>query len=482
MQTKMMGGKINRRAFVQSAGLLGLTAGLVSPDGLHAAVSEASEAAGSLSLKRELKLDDQWDVIVVGGGPSGCAAATAAAREGAKTLLIEGTGVLGGMGTSGMVPAWTPYSDGNRLIYQGIAEKVWRESKKGVPHVPENQSHWVDINAEHLKVVYDNLVKRHGVKVLFFTRLAGVDMKDDRTVNAIIVVNKAGLTACKAKVYVDCTGDGDLAVWAGAKYAVGDKAGDIQKPTFCFMVANVNTKGFKRTEENPEIHPGNPKSPIYKILETKDYPLIIDNHVCAQLVGEGTVQFNMGHLEGVNPLDPDSLSEAMARGRQQVAQELAALKRFLPQVYEKAFIVNSCNLLGVRETRRIEGDYTFTVEDWLARREFDDGIGRNINYIDIHKGSVMNDFKYPHYKSGESHGIPYRILTPKGKDNLLVAGRPVSTDEIAFGSLRIMGACLVTGEAAGLAAALAAKQSARNVHQIDVAELRKRLKEEGQLL
>jgi hypothetical protein len=473
-----MSNKINRRTFVRNAGLLGLTAGLASQNGLRAA---DNEAAGSITLKKELNIDDQWDVIVVGGGPAGCAAAAAAAREGAKTLLIEGMGVLGGMGTAGMVPAWTPYSDGNRLIYQGIAERIWRESKKGVPHVPEAQTHWVDINAEHLKVVYDNLLKQYGVKVLFFTRLASVDMKDDNSINAIVVVNKAGLTAYKANVYIDCTGDGDLAAWAGAKYAVGDKDGDIQKPTFCFMVANVNTKGFKHTEENPEIHPGNPKSPIYKILETKEYPLIIDNHVCTQLVGEETIQFNMGHLEGVNPLDPTSISEAMARGRQQVIQELAALKRFLPKVYGNAYIVNTCNLLGVRETRRIEGDYTFTLEDWLARREFDDSIGRNINYIDIHKGSVMNDYKYPHYKKGESHGIPYRIMTPKGKNNLLVAGRPVSTDEIAFGSLRIMGCCLVTGEAAGLAAAMAVKQADHNVHQIDIAHLRKRLKEEGQI-
>jgi hypothetical protein len=474
-----MNHKINRRSFVRNAGVMGLLGSFLGIRNAQAA--EKEQEKGTLTLNKTVNVDNQWDVIVVGGGPSGCGAATAAAREGAKTLLIEGMGVLGGMGTAGMVPAWTPYHDGNRIIYQGLAEYVWRESKKGVPHVPEHQYHWVDINAEHLKVVYDDLVKKFGVKVLFFTRLASVEMKDDNTVDSIVVVNKAGLSAYKAKVYIDCTGDGDFAAWAGAKFEIGDKEGITQKPTACFMVANVNTKGFKQSEENPEIHPGNPKSPIYKILETKEYPLIIDNHVCTQLVGEGTIQFNMGHLDNVNPLDPTSLSEAMIQGRQQTIQSLTALKRFLPNVYGKAYIVNTFDLLGVRETRRIEGDYTFTIDDWLARREFEDSIGRNINYIDVHKGSVMNDFKYPHYKKGESHGIPYRILTPKGKNNLLVAGRIVSTDEISSGSLRIMGCCLVTGEAAGLAAALAAKQTDHNVHNVDVAHLRNRLKEEGQI-
>ena len=476
-----MSRKMNRRDFVQKAGLAGLTAGIVSA-GNASTFGNDTPGSGSITLNQSLKVDDQWDVIVVGGGPAGCAAAAAAAREGAKTLLIEAMGALGGMGTAGMVPAWTPYSDGNRLIYQGLAKRVWLESKKGVPHVPESQTAWVDINAEHLKVVYDDLLAQYGVSVLFFSRLASVDMKDDNTINAVVVANKAGLAAYKAKVYIDCTGDGDLAAWAGAKYDVGTEDGETQPMTFCFMVANANTKDFKRTPENPEIHPGNPRSPIYKILETQDYPLIVSNHVCTHLIGEGTIQFNMGHIVGIDPLNPASLSEAMQRGRQQVIQHLAALQRFLPYVYEKAYVVNTADLLGVRETRRIEGAYTFTVDDWLARREFDDSIGRNIYYIDIHKGPVMDDHKYPHYKKGESHGIPYRIMTPKTKHNLLVAGRPVSTDPIAFGSLRIMGCCLVTGEAAGLAAALTAKQNDRNVHNVDIAQLRKRLQEEGQII
>jgi hypothetical protein len=158
------------------------------------------------------------------------------------------------------------------------------------------------------------------------------------------------------------------------------------------------------------------------------------------------------------------------------------LKKYIPEVYGRSFIANTCSLLSVRETRRIEGDYVFTLEDWLNRRDFDDSIGRNNYYVDVHIGDSMNDERYEHYKRGETHGIPYRVLTPKGLTNLLVAGRTISTDALSFGSLRVMPVCLVTGEAAGLAAALATKQADRDVHKVDVQYLRKRLKEEGQMI
>ena len=133
--------------------------------------------------------------------------------------------------------------------------------------------------------------------------------------------------------------------------------------------------------------------------------------------------------------------------------------------------------MGIRESRRIRCDYTFTVDDWLARREFEDNIGRNCYYIDVHKKGGKS---YPRYKKGESHGIPYRCLTPVGLKNVLVAGRCISTDQAALGSLRVMPPAMVTGEAAGLAAALSARQARPDVHSVDVAQLRRRLVEEGQ--
>ncbi|MDR0430588.1 MAG: FAD-dependent oxidoreductase [Tannerellaceae bacterium] len=466
---------MDRRTFVKNAGYIGLAASF--PAVGSAAVSISSNEKSNLLLQKKIPVDNRWDVIVVGGGPSGCAAAIAAAREGANTLLIEAMGVLGGMGTAGLVPSWTPVTDGEKFVYRGIAEKVVLESKKGVPHVPANKFDWLPINAEHLKIVYDELIKDYKVNVLFYTRLAAVEMKSDNEIKSIVVANKSGLTAYKAKVYVDCTGDGDLATWAGAKVFVGNEKGKTQLPSFCFALANVNVEAFRKA---PSLHYTNKNSLIYQILESKEFPLIIDNHVVTPMVAQGTVQFNIGHMRGLDPTNPDSLTEAMFRGRQMVIQYHQALKKYLPDVYSESFISNTCSLLSVRETRRIEGDYIFTIDDWVARRDFDDGIGRNNYYVDVHIGDSMNDERYDHYKKGETHGIPYRILTPKGLTNLLVAGRCVSTDSLAFGSLRVMPPCLVTGEASGLAAALAAKQSNHDVHKVDIQQLRKRLKEEGQ--
>jgi hypothetical protein len=467
--------KQTRRKFLacSGAGVLGILAGGGSYAGTRPSIEEKKR------LARDVSNDKIFDVIVVGGGPSGCAAAAAAAREGAKTLLIEAMGVLGGMGTAGMVPSWTPFSDGEKLIYKGLAEKIFLESKKGVPHVPANRLDWVPIHTEYLKIVYDRLMKEYGVKVLFFSRLATVEMGSAGIIDAITIANKAGLNAYKASIYVDCTGDGDLATWAGANVFKGNQNGDMQMPSFCFSFANVNEEAFRKS---PSLHYTNPNSLIYKILESNEFPLIIDNHVVNPMVSPGVVQFNIGHLKGLNPLDPDDLTEAMFRGRQMVVQYHEALKKYIPEVYGQSSIASTCSLLSVRETRRIEGDYIFSVEDWLARRDFDDSIGRNNYYIDIHIGAAMNDERYAHYKKGETHGIPYRILTPKGRKNLLVGGRCVSTDAIAFGSLRVMPACIVTGEAAGLAAAIAAKQANHDTHKVDTQHLRKRLKEEGQLI
>jgi hypothetical protein len=166
----------------------------------------------------------------------------------------------------------------------------------------------------------------------------------------------------------------------------------------------------------------------------------------------------------------------MMTGRQIAAQYLQALQDFQPKTFGGSFLARTGSLLGVRDSRRIEGDYIFTVDDWIQRKTFDDEIGRNCYFIDVHKAG----HKETRYGKGESHGIPYRCLTPKGLKNVLTAGRCISVDEESFGSLRVMPPCLVTGEAAGMAAVHAIKQSKNDVHKIDVKYLRKRLKEEGQ--
>jgi hypothetical protein len=331
---------------------------------------------------------------------------------------------------------------------------------------------WVSINPEYLMSVYDKFVTESGVKVLFFSRLVSVELSANDTVDALIVANKAGLTAFKAKVYIDATGDGDLSAYAGASFKRGDENGVEQSSTLCFSFANVDSYNYVN---GPVLWPGNKNSPIHDIVRSGKYPLL-DLHLCNNLIGPDVVQFNAGHLE-VDSTDPYSVSQGMITGRQIAVQQLEALKEYQPKTFGGSFIVRTASVLGVRESRRIEGDYTFTIEDWTERKSFEDEIGRNSYYIDVHKVGFISP---PEYKKGESHGIPYRCLTPKGLKNVLTAGRCISTDEDTFGSLRVMPPCLVTGEAAGMAAAHAIKQSKNDVHKIDVQFLRKRLKEEGQ--
>lgn len=455
---------MRRRNFIKNIGVLGLASTVTS--------LPANNRKEYTLPKSKIKVESGWDVIVVGGGPGGCTAAISAAREGAKTLLIEAMGQLGGMGTTGMIPAWCPFSDGEKIIYRGLAERIFVESKKGVSHEKKDRLDWVSINPEYLMTVYDRMVVEAGVEVLFFSRLASVEMKTNDTIDAIIIANKSGLTAFQAKVYIDATGDGDLAAWAGANFKKGDENGVVQSSTLCFSFANVDTYNYVN---GPVLHGGNANSPIHTAVKSGNYPLI-DSHFCNNLVGPDVVQFNAGHIVNMDSTDPWAVSRAMIKGREIAQQYLQAMKDMQPKTFGSSYLVKTGSLLGVRDSRRIEGDYIFTVDDWLKRRTFEDEIGRNSYYIDVHKAG----HKSTHYKKGESHGIPYRCLTPKGLKNVLTAGRCISTDEESFGSLRVMPPCLVTGEAAGMAAQHAIKQSNNDVHKIDIQYLRRRLKEENQ--
>ena len=394
----------SRREFLKKAGLL--TAAFTVPT-LN---TQGETTQSRLSLKNtKIAVDDRWDVIVVGGGPGGCAAAISAAREGAKTLLIEAMGQLGGMGTAGMVPAWCPFSDGEKIIYRGLAEKIFEASRKGVPHERKQKMNWVSINPEYLMTVYDQMVTESGARVLFFSRVAAVEKAADETVDAIIVANKSGLVAFKAKVFIDATGDGDLAAWAGASFKRGDDSGVVQSSSLCFSFANVDSYNYNLT--GPSLHTSNKNSPVYKAIESGKYPLI-DKHFNSNFIGPDVVQFNAGHLDNVDSTDPWATTQAMMAGRQIAGQYLEAMKDVQPKTFGSAFLVKTASLLGVRDSRRIEGDYTFTVEDWKERRTFEDEIGRNCYYIDVHKPG----HKETRYKKGESHGIPYRCLTPISLD------------------------------------------------------------------
>lgn len=438
-------------------------------------------------LSRSLPLDASWDIIVVGGGPAGCTAAAAAAREGARTLLIEATGCLGGMGTAGLVPAWCPFSDKRQIIYRGLAEKVFSRCKAGMPHIRGDALDWVAIDPELLKRIYDDLLADAGVTVQFNTQLCAVDCEEGGRVQTLIMSSKAGLTALRARVHVDCTGDADLAAWAGAEYLKGDEhSGELQPGTLCFILTNVDEYAYLH---GPSLYGRGEGSILNRILSEGRHSAIPDHHLCNSLIGPRTVGFNAGHVWKVDNTDPASVSDALVQGRRIAAAFRDALAEYHPGAFGNAFLVATGSLMGIRETRRVIGDYILTVEDYQARRSFPDEICRNSYFIDIHMSPTETthakegDFDWEkrcaHYGPGESHGVPYRCLTPKGLQNVLVAGRAISCDRAVQGSVRVMPVCLAMGEAAGMAAAFAAGLEDLNVHAVDVRRLRRRLKEEG---
>ena len=449
-----------------------------------------------LEIKRSLPVEDGWDVIVVGGGPAGCAAATAAAREGARTLLLEASGILGGMGTAGLVPWFCGYGDGEKIIARGLAEQVRLALIEGMPHLRKTPEVGLlsapSIDPELLKRIYDAMVTDAGAEILFHSQLCGVERSDEGEVEALLVADKTGLRAYRAAVYVDCTGDGDLAAWAGADFEKGDADGGLQPATHCFIIANVDAYGLAN---GPRVHFYDPESPVWPAVRDPKYPLIVELHSCSREIGPGVYGYNTGHVQDVDNTDPASVSRALMLGRRLAAQYRDAFAEYHP-AFANSFLAATGSLLGVRETRRIVGDYLVTVDDYLARRSFPDEICRNAYGIDVHRSRKralecvrmsIEEIKERNRKAvrklgaGESFGVPYRSLTPAGLRNVLVAGRCISTDRQTNGSVRIMACCLNTGEAAGLAAALAASGD-RDVHAVDTGRLRDALKGHGAYL
>ncbi len=446
---------------------------------------------GSLPV-RDLEPTQPWDIVIVGAGPAGCAAAISAGEEGAKVLLIERTCSPGGMGTVAMVPAWCPFTDREKQIHEGLAGRILRRSKQTTPHVPDEQLDWVPIAAEHLKVIYEDELAKAGVTVRYDTFLVHAESDGAGGVSRIIVADKSGLNAIRARTFIDCTGDGDLVARAGFAMQRGDEGGgSLQPVTLCFTLANV--KGYERGDRvgfKGKPADGGP-SIIQRILAEGRYPLIPDEHICTCWVGPGCVGFNAGHIYEVDNTDPASVSRAMADGRKLAHAYRDALAEYDPEHFGEAFLVSTGSLIGARETRRIVAEYELTIEDYIARRSFDDEICRNAYFIDIHLAKeelAGGDWeekvhaRFDKYGPGESHGIPYRCLRPRGATNVLVAGRCIGTDRPVNGSVRVMPVCLCTGEAAGVAAAMAICGDGAHVGEIDVQALRARLRERGAYL
>ncbi len=413
--------------------------------------------------------EQQYDVIIAGGGPAGCAAAIAAARQGAKTLVIEAASCLGGMATAGLVSKWAPMDDQEKVIYRSIAYEVVDRYKKRAG-IPEEKWRWINLYPEELKRVYDDMFDECGAKALFCSRVVDAQVEDGK-IARLIVANKAGLTAYTAHTYIDCTGDADVAAFAGVPFEMGDEEGNVQASSLCFIIAN-----FDYSKRKHKVLSSNPKEGLWAtIRREKKYPRLAKHFIPAYR-GNGVIFANAGHLKGLDSTDPEAVSAALAEGRRIAEDCLAALKEYEPEAFENACLVATAPSIGIRESRRIKGDYCLTLQDYLARRSFEDEICRNSYWLDCHgKSKAMEGLDIKQYGPGDSHGIPFRCMIPVGIENLLVAGRSISMERTALAAVRVMPNCLGMGEAAGIAAAIAARDGL-TTRQVDIKKVQAEIK------
>ena len=408
-----------------------------------------------------------WDVIVVGGGPGGVPAAVAAARNGARVLLVERYGFLGGMATTALVHPYMKYSAGKTIIIHGLFGEFLDILQNNGALLPDRQH----FDAEPMKWLLDRFVLDSGAELLFHTQAIGV-LRDTGKIRAVRVFHKGGVEDLSADVFIDSTGDGDIAAWSGSPVEIGRSEDNACQPmTTSFRMAHVDVKRIPVAADINRLYDeakarGEVKNPRENVLKFKS-------------VHPDVIHFNTTRIIGKTSLDGWSMTEAEIEGRRQVYDMVRFLKKYVAG-FESAYIMKIGPEIGVRESRRIMGGYVLTGDDVLEARHFDDGIACGSYDIDIHNptgtGTVIKRLK-----EGTYYQIPYRCLVPKDVDNLIVASRCISATHEAHSSLRVMPIVWAIGQAGGAAAALCIKKGIRP-DAVDVPELRKTLIEQGAYL
>lgn len=410
----------------------------------------------------------EFDVAVIGGGTGGVPAAVAAARRGARTLLVERYGFLGGMATAGLVNPYMGYSVGKKEIVRGIFGEII-DSLEEAGGLGRNRR---TFDEEVLKLVLDALVQEAGVSVLFHTTLVDCRSESGRIERAALA-SKGGSFEVKAKVFVDGTGDGDLAAAAGATCEVGRSEDGLCQPmTLCFRVAGL--------EEGASEGVGRLRKTLNEVYARAKAEDTVDNPREDVLVfgtlREGVIHFNTTRVIERSALSAEELSAAEFEGRRQ-AGELVALFREKVPAFRNAYIQKMGVLIGVRESRRVMGEYLLTVEDVLSGKKFPDAIACSCYPVDIHNpsggGTVIR--RVP---EGDYYEIPYRSIVPEGTGNLLMASRSISATHEAHSSMRVMPVVAAIGEAAGTAAAMAAEGGIAPA-AVDIRRLRTGLRAAG---
>lgn len=422
------------------------------------------------TLKREIPMDESFDLLVAGGGPAGAAAAICAARLGAKVLLAEATGCLGGMGTSGLVSTFGPVADGKRMLVGGvmreIVESLHQRGELG-PHVVSEYlysqlNRWVPFKPEALKRLLDELVGEAGVDVRFFTRVIDAEA-DGQRVEGAVISNVEGYRFIRAKAFIDATGDAALCDLCGADCKVILRDIDAIAPsTLCSLFSGVDWDNPAYGEDWRGIDGAKALSKKLLLQAIEDGHFTQPDRFMPGMnkIGKQAAQLNGGHIFNLNGLSSRSLSDGMIFGRKLAVEYEQFFKKYMPGC-ENIELLTTAPVMGVRDTRRIVGEFELTIEDFESARQFPDQIAVYNRPTDVHPTDTseeeyqrfLRDFEGTHsLQAGDCLGVPYSILVPKGWTNLWAAGRCHSSDTKVHGSIRAQSAAYMMGQASGTAA------------------------------
>ncbi|MBO3840875.1 MAG: FAD-dependent oxidoreductase [Candidatus Brockarchaeota archaeon] len=439
-----------------------------------------------------------FDVVVAGGGTAGAVAAIAAARNGVKTLLVEQFGFLGGSGSAALVVPMMPNHVGGMPLVRGISREIQqRLLEMGCAAIDKNGNEgW--FNPEALKFVLEEMVLEAGGRILYFTFVEDVIMDGDE-LRGIVIANKSGRQAVFSKIVVDSTGDGDVAALAGVPFESGRKEDGVSQPmSLRFMVGNVNIEKLAVfLVENDSRSYVDPPLIEFAMVPGGGWPLekyfnegveegILEDSDMAYFQAfsvpgmPGVIAFNcpriIGNFKGFNA---DHLTEAAIQGRRRISRLFKFLRKKIPG-FENSYLAMTAQMVGVRESRRIIGEYVLSAQDYFNAKKFEDAVSRNRYPIDIH---LPTSHLPGERKLGpeEYHEIPFRSLIPLRVENLIVACRALSASFEAHAAVRIQPNMRAIGQAAGVAAALCVKKGVRP-RQLDGKELRETLIQQGAYL
>lgn len=417
---------------------------------------------------------DSVDVLIVGGGSAGSAAAIAAAKTGARTMLVERYGFLGGTGAAVLDTFYGFFTPGSveQKVVGGVPDLVIDrlQAHQAVLKRPNTYgagAGWT-YDPERLKLVWDDLLAEAGVGVLLHTHFVDVIVEDGRVCGAV-VATRGGVGAIRAKAVVDASGDAEVIARAGGEFEDAGALGIAQSLTTTFKMINVDVARATAF----------PKKELWGLMaeagsQGYDLPRREGSAHISPL--EDVMVTNMTRIAGINGIDAPALSKAEAEGRRQAFEYARFLRDKVPG-YERSSLGGLATQIGVRETRRIRGEYWLTREDVLSAAKFDDAIARCGAPMEEHHSG--GDTRWEYLPDGETYSIPYRALLPRGVNGVVVAGRCLSASHDAHASVRSIGQCMAMGQAAGVAAAMAGDGDLRSV---DTAQLRDRLLALGAVL